>query len=140
MLLISSRIIFTFSDVSDSGKEFVAALLMGFLLMVLIRTIFGIVRQKISRSQPFLITPGVIESLEPEERAQLSQALVEYHIVDRRRVMELDQTFALNSIAAKLLFQKKVATERDSSFGGISRVRVDSIPLGDVTPAVPVPS
>jgi hypothetical protein len=133
MLLISSRIIFTFSDVGDSGKEVVAVLLIVFLVVILARTIGETLRQRVTRSQPFLITPGVIESLEPEERAQLGQAMLEYQVLNRRRAMELDQDFALNSTAAKLLFQKKVATTNNPNFG-MSRVRIVSIPLSPSQP------
>jgi hypothetical protein len=67
MLLISSRIIFTFSDVSDSGKEVVAVVLIIFLLLILLRTVGESLRRRLAGKQPIIITPGLIDSLQDQE-------------------------------------------------------------------------
>jgi hypothetical protein len=144
MLLISSRIIFTFSDVSDSGKEAVAVLLIVFLVLILLRMVGENLRRRLTSKAPILITPGFVNSLEEQDSINISQALMNYHIVHRQRVMEIDPDFFQNTKAANVLASKSQISLGTIQTGNIpsarpGRVRVVSTPL-DKSPADNDPS
>jgi hypothetical protein len=138
MLLISSRIIFTFSDVSPSGKEAVAVLLIVFLVLILLRTIGESLRRRITGKSPILVTPGMLKSLDPQEFFDVSHALASYQILHRRRVMEIDPDFAQSTKAASILLAKsqvalatttQTPTGNTIASGRSARIRVVSTAL-----------
>jgi hypothetical protein len=132
MLLISSRIIFTFSDVSDSGKEVVAVILIIFLLLILIRTLVESIQRRAAKDEPCLITPGLIDSLQEQERIQLSRAMMDYHVMHRKRVVELSQSFAQSANVSSIFPNQK----KDSAQSKPSRRKI--IVVSDLADAPPV--
>jgi hypothetical protein len=132
VILISSRLIFTFSDVSDAGKNAIAAVLITFLGLVLLRTIGGLVYKKISHNHHIPINQEILESLDAQDRASVSEVLADYNVLHRRRVVEIDQDYAMGSKAAKAFLLIAKLSNIPTRVGG--RVRIVSIPINQLTP------
>jgi hypothetical protein len=129
MILISSRLVFTFSDISDTGKNAVSIVLIIFLILVLLRTVGDMLRRKLTGNDDILITPGMLQTLEFQDRTDVGEVLTDYQILYRNRVMQIDQEFAMNSKAAKIFMSfVKISNPNQAT----SRVRVVSIPFSDL--------
>jgi hypothetical protein len=124
LLLVASRFIFTFSDVSDAGKNAIGALLIVFLLIVLIRTVWTLACRKLTRRDLIVLTPGIVESLSPLDQTAISEVLMSYLISHRKKAVEIDQDFAINSKAAKVF----LSIAKISGIG-IQKVRIVSVPI-----------
>jgi hypothetical protein len=102
MILISSRIVFSLSDVSESGKEAVAAVLITFLVLILLRTLFLKYYRRINRSQPLFITPGLVRSLDAQTRTSLGEMMLDYTVLHRMRAVEVDLAYVIKNKATRL--------------------------------------
>jgi hypothetical protein len=58
---------------------FGGVLLIIFLIVVLLRTVGTLLRRKLTSRDLILITPGILESLSPQDQNELSQVLTSYH-------------------------------------------------------------
>jgi hypothetical protein len=119
VLLISSRIIFTFGDVSESGKQVVSIVLIIFLAMNVIYTLGQILHQKFSPKPQILITPGMVESLRSQDRLDVAEVFLEHQVVFRKRVVQIDPDFASNSKAASILLSQISETRAPQSKGKV---------------------
>jgi hypothetical protein len=108
MLLISSRIIFTSSDVNTSAKDAVSVVLIIALVLLVIRTVRSSLHKRMAHKKGIMITQGLIESLEQQDRSNVNQAVVDYFILHKKRVLEIDQNFAMSCTAASVFFGKSV--------------------------------
>jgi hypothetical protein len=132
MLLISSRIIFTFSDVSEFGKEVVAVLLIIFLVMVFLRTLGQKFHRRWKRNEPCLVTPELIKSLEKQDRMDLGDTVLTYYMY-RMRAMEIDFDFALQSKSSHILVRgKRIPAEIRTENANTLAVHVNAISLTSI--------
>jgi hypothetical protein len=139
MLLISSRLIFTFADVSEGWKNAIAVFLIVFLVFVLMRTIGILFIRKVKGNNHFLITRGILESLESFDRTSVSESLVDYQILHRNRVMQIEQDFAMNCKASAVYnaidkMNITSGTTKPTKPRVPSRVRVVSVPFSNLDP------
>jgi hypothetical protein len=132
MVLISSRLIFTFSDVSDAGKNAIAAVIISFLVLILLHTFAGLFYKKVSLNDRIVINQGMLESLDFQDRANISEVFTDYNILHRQRVVEIDQEYAMGSKAAKAFLSMAKLGNIQTRVGG--RVRIVSIPISDLNP------
>jgi hypothetical protein len=125
VLLISSRLIFTFSDVSDVGKNAIAVVLIIFLILVLIRTVGKLILRKLRGNDTILVTRGMIESLESADRSSINEAVTNHQIFHRQRVVEIDRAYAMSCSASDLFVGSGVQpTNSSQAPAGIVRHRV----------------
>jgi ABC-type transport system involved in cytochrome c biogenesis permease subunit len=140
MLLISSRLIFTFTDVSEGWKNAIAVFLVIFLIFVLLRTVGILFLRKFRGNDHIIVTRGILESLESLDRTSICESLVDYQILHRNRVMQIGQDFAMNSKASQVY--TSIDKMNNTTSKGTSptqrrvpsRVRVVSIPFSNLDP------
>jgi hypothetical protein len=134
MILISSRIVFTFSDVTDSGKQVVAVVLIIFMILILLRSLGEKYYRRLNHNEPILITPGLINSLDPQVRADLGNTLLEY-LIDRRRGMQIDYDFVARSKVGHSLLQRQNRSKcptSETSLPPFAHVGISIESLGDI--------
>jgi hypothetical protein len=96
LLLISSRLIFTFSDVNESSKELIAYLLIGSFLIIVFKDGWRIyIHEKVKDNEPILITPKEFNKIKSAAKTEdvyngLCVLLAEFHMFHRKRVLEYD--------------------------------------------------
>jgi hypothetical protein len=95
--------VFAFPDVSDVGKNAVSTVMIIFLCLFFIRTVFQLVIRKVQDNDRITITQALIESLSPPARMELSLAITDYQILHRKRVLEIEQKFAIQRNVMTLL-------------------------------------
>jgi hypothetical protein len=127
VLILSNRLIFTYSDVSDDAKNAIAAALIAVMLVILIRTIGLSLYRKVRRRSAVSVNYDLLTSLTPEDKVAVSQALTEFRVLRHKKTLEFEQDYALNSQAASILFSIAKASGVSSPIS--SKVRVVSKPL-----------
>jgi hypothetical protein len=126
-VLICSRIIFTFSDFSDSGKNAIAVVLIVALVLVLLHSVIGLLIRKIRGKQHIVVSPGAFESLTPEERSRVCKTWTEYQILHLKKLMEVDHDYAKLCAASKILMASTQKTAQVST----AQPTVMELPLTD---------
>jgi signal transduction histidine kinase len=93
-ILISSRLVCGSGD--DSGKDIIAVLLLTILLVLLLRSVFMIVKRR-SQGRNYIISGYLYDSLDKDARREIGEVLTQYQT--RTRSLEISRQYALQSSA-----------------------------------------
>jgi hypothetical protein len=128
LILISSRLFFSFSDVKDTTRNIIAAALILLLMGVLIRTMLRLILRRVKRKQNIVVSPTKFESLQPHHKNLIMESLIEYQLFFRNRILEIDYDYAMNSKAAQsyLIMNGKTASSAVVNAGGATTIELRS--------------
>eukprot|EP00475_Leptophrys_vorax_P015514 TRINITY_DN21842_c0_g1_i1.p1 TRINITY_DN21842_c0_g1~~TRINITY_DN21842_c0_g1_i1.p1 ORF type:complete len:501 (-),score=106.70 TRINITY_DN21842_c0_g1_i1:41-1369(-) len=113
LLLISSRLVFTFDDVGDTEKRNIGIVFILFLSLMLFRTMMQILSNWLKKTHPFVISADQLEQLDENEQLLLSTAYLDF--VTSSGVFEIEQDVARTSDAADVfneLFPPRPSSKR----------------------------
>jgi hypothetical protein len=112
MLLIASRLVFTFPDVGENVKNGIGILLAVFLILILVRTVVMLLIKRVRSGKSFVLSSSMFEDLTQQEKAEVCQVVLEF--LTRKRTVEINREYALNS-SAQRVFEKMFPEETNKS-------------------------
>eukprot|EP00475_Leptophrys_vorax_P022572 TRINITY_DN30732_c0_g1_i3.p1 TRINITY_DN30732_c0_g1~~TRINITY_DN30732_c0_g1_i3.p1 ORF type:complete len:224 (-),score=64.56 TRINITY_DN30732_c0_g1_i3:34-705(-) len=134
VILISSRLIFTFSDVGDKEKNAIGIVLVIFLVGILARNVGAILVRKVKGIRVFEVSAAQIESLDDRKRHDLFVATM--HYLTSNGVVEIEEDWAMKSDAAYVFDELFPRVEGKYRISVTGRPSVDGSPSPNTTAAI----